>query len=86
MTAKLTVDRAGRVLLPKQLRQDLHLSPGDILELKSEGDHIALRVERPKARLSKEMGVWVFDGEATQVSLPDWLDQERQKRIGEFMG
>lgn len=86
MTAKVTRDRAGRLMLPKQLRQELHLVPGDVLELESHGDQIALRVERPKARIIKEMGVWVFDGEATEVSIPDWLDQERQKRIREFVG
>ena len=73
-------------MLPKQLRQELHLGPGDTLELESHGDQIALRVERPTARIIKELGVWVFDGEAADVSIPDWLDQERQKRIGEFMG
>ena len=40
----------------------------------------------PMARITKEMGVWVFAGEETEASIPDCLDQERQKRIDEFLG
>jgi len=62
MTAKLTLDRAGRVLIPKTLRQKLHLGPGDALHLDSEGEKITLRPMRPKALLKKERGVWVYQG------------------------
>ena len=36
----------------------------------------------PMARITKEMGVWVFVGEETEPSIPDWRDQER---IDEFL-
>jgi AbrB family looped-hinge helix DNA binding protein len=86
MTAKLTLDRAGRVLIPKSLRQKLRLGPGDALQLNSEGDEITLRPVRAKALLKKEKGVWVYQGEATQVSIPDLIDREREKRSGEIIG
>jgi AbrB family looped-hinge helix DNA binding protein len=35
MTSRLTVDKAGRVVLPKPVRDELQLSPGDSLELES---------------------------------------------------
>ena len=54
MTTKLTVDKAGRVMIPKPLRQELHLDPGDTLQLDSEGEQITLRPMRPKALLKKE--------------------------------
>jgi AbrB family looped-hinge helix DNA binding protein len=41
MTTKLTLDRAGRVLIPKTLRKELHLGPGDSLQLDSAGEEIA---------------------------------------------
>ena len=34
------------------------------------------------ARITKGMGVWVFAGEETDASIPDWRDQER---IDEFL-
>ena len=86
MTTKLTLDRAGRVLIPKTLRKELHLGPGDSLQLNSEGEEITLRPVRPKALLKKEQGVWVYQGEATHASIPDLIDREREKRSRELMG
>ena len=37
MTARLTIDGAGRVVIPKPLRKELDLSPGDTLELEAKG-------------------------------------------------
>ncbi len=81
MTAKITLDQAGRVVIPKTLRKELHLSPGDTLELESRGEQITLRPVRPKALLKKERGVWVYQGEPTRQSIPDLLDRERDKRL-----
>jgi AbrB family looped-hinge helix DNA binding protein len=81
MTTKVTLDPAGRVLLPKSLREGLHLGPGDTLQVESEGDAITLRPIRPAALLRKERGVWVYQGEPTTVSIVDLIDREREKRV-----
>lgn len=60
MTNLLTVDRAGRVVLPKPVRDELQLSPGDSLELESSEDQIVLRPVRGNGPLRKKRGVWVF--------------------------
>jgi AbrB family looped-hinge helix DNA binding protein len=60
MDARLTIDSAGRVVLPKPLRDELHLTAGDVLELESSGERILLRPVRAAAPLNKEQGVWVF--------------------------
>ena len=56
----VTLDRAGRVLIPKNLRDELRLEPGDTLELESEGEKVTLRPVRATTPLRKERGVWVF--------------------------
>ena len=61
MNATLTIDKAGRVVLPKPVRDALQISPGDSLELESSEDHIVLRPARGKGRMYKKQGVWVFD-------------------------
>ena len=60
VNATVTLDKAGRVVLPKDLRDELHLSPGDTLELTVEGDEVTLRPRRIAPPLQKECGVWVF--------------------------
>ena len=60
MSGKVTLDRAGRVVLPKTLRDELHLSPGDTLDLTVKGDEVTLRPRRGATPLQKERGVWVF--------------------------
>lgn len=46
MNSKVTLDRAGRVVLPKALRDEMHLSPGDTLDLTVKGDEVTLRPRR----------------------------------------
>ena len=60
MRSKVTLDRAGRVVLPKTLRDELQLSPGDTLDLSVKGDEVSLRPRRGATPLQKERGVWVF--------------------------
>jgi AbrB family looped-hinge helix DNA binding protein len=86
MTTKITVDKAGRILIPKTLRQELHIGPGNVIQLESEGEQITLRPVRPKVLLKKEQGVWVYQGEPTDVSIPGLIDRERGKRLLEQMG
>jgi AbrB family looped-hinge helix DNA binding protein len=43
MNVRLTIDKAGRVVIPKSLREELHLEPGDALEMESAGEQITLR-------------------------------------------
>ena len=60
VNATVTLDKAGRLVLPKDLRDELHLSPGDTLELTVEGEEVTLRPRRIVPPLQKERGVWVF--------------------------
>lgn len=60
MRSKVTLDRAGRVVLPKALRDELRLSAGDTLDLAVKDDEVTLRPRRGATPLQKERGVWVF--------------------------
>ena len=82
MTTQLTIDSAGRIVLPKPLRKELDLAPGDCLELESTGERITLRPVRGSAPLTKEKGVWVFrTGQPLAASTTDeMLQQIREQR------
>jgi AbrB family looped-hinge helix DNA binding protein len=88
MNTQLTIDSAGRIVLPKPLRTELDLGPGDLLELESLGEHITLRPVRGGAPLAKEKGVWVFRvGQPLAASVTDdLLDQIREQRDKQNLG
>jgi bifunctional DNA-binding transcriptional regulator/antitoxin component of YhaV-PrlF toxin-antitoxin module len=62
-------------------REELHLGPGDTLEIESEGDEITLRPVRFKALLKKEHGIWVYQGEPSDASIVDLIDRNRESYI-----
>ena len=80
MNIRITVDSTGRILFPELLREELHLGPGDTLELESAGEEITLRPMRGTAPLTKERGVWVFRGGAP---LPASVTDEMLRQIRE---
>jgi AbrB family looped-hinge helix DNA binding protein len=84
MTTKITIDKAGRIVIPKRLRERLRLGAGDTLALQSEGESITLQPVRHQAALKKEYGIWVYQGATTDASISDLIDLEREKRLGEL--
>ena len=68
----------GRVVIPKPLRNALHLSAGDSLELNSSGDEITLRPVHEKAHMQKnvESGYSARGSRSRDFSIPDFIDQQ----------
>jgi AbrB family looped-hinge helix DNA binding protein len=85
MATKISIDKAGRVVLPKFLREKMRVEAGDDLLVEAEGDRITLRPIRQEALLKKEYGIWVYQGEPSDSSIPDLIDAEREKRIRELI-
>jgi AbrB family looped-hinge helix DNA binding protein len=88
MLTKLTIDKLGRILLPKAVRERLQLSAGDELELESLDDRISLRPLRGTAQLRKKRGVWVFrSGEPlSAATVQETLEQVRRERDDQNLG
>jgi AbrB family looped-hinge helix DNA binding protein len=82
MNGRLIIDKAGRVVIPKPLREKLHLEPGDSLEMETTGEQITLRPVRGTGPLIQEHGVWVFHaGQPLPASATDeMLQQIRDER------
>ena len=89
MRNRVRLDRAGRIVLPKTLRDELHLSPGDTLDLSVEGEEVTLRPRRITPPLQKERGVWVFrtgeplTGQETRDALNAIREQRARRNAGE---
>jgi AbrB family looped-hinge helix DNA binding protein len=88
MTVRLTLDKTGRIVLPKPLRQELRLAPGDTLEAETSGEQITLRPVRGNAALHKKHGIWVYRaGEPlSDAVVQETLGQVRRERDKENLG
>lgn len=88
MNTTLTVDKAGRVVLPKPVRDEMQLRAGDSLELESSEDRIVLRPRRGESGLRKKQGIWVFStGEPISAeATEEVLRQIRRERELSFVG
>jgi AbrB family looped-hinge helix DNA binding protein len=82
MTANLRIDKAGRIILPKPVRDQLQLAAGDELHMESIDDQITLRPLRGAAPLRKKRGVWVYHcGEPLAAStVEQTMAQVRRER------
>jgi AbrB family looped-hinge helix DNA binding protein len=89
MNATLTVDKAGRVVLPKPVRDELQLSAGDSLELEISEEQIVLRPLRSRVGMRKKQGIWVLDFDepisaaATNRVLRDIRSQRQRSALGQ---
>ena len=70
MTGIISIDKAGRLVLPKPLREELQVAAGDSLEFELSGDAVVLRPARPSRRIYKKKGIWVLNtGEPMRADL-----------------
>lgn len=77
---EVTLDKFGRVVIPKAVRENLGLGPGTVLDIEEgEEEGILLRPRRPEPDLVEEHGVLVFTGEPT-ADLEAAVERHRQNR------
>ncbi len=77
----ITIDKAGRLVLPKPVRDRFNLVPGTALELEVEADGVRLRVARGGSSLRTEQGVMVHHGPAVAaLDVADFIRGEREAR------
>ena len=74
-----TLDKFGRVVIPKAVREHLGLGPGTVLAIEEGDDEVRLRARRPEPDVVEEDGVLVFTGEAT-ADLEDAVERQRRQR------
>jgi AbrB family looped-hinge helix DNA binding protein len=59
-----TLDRFGRIIIPKGVRDDMGLEAGAILQIEKEGEKIVLQPVHGEPQLMEKKGVLVFTGTA----------------------
>jgi AbrB family looped-hinge helix DNA binding protein len=58
-----TLDKFGRIVIPKQVRDDLGLSPGSVLKIEERDQGIVLKSIAESSPLLLKDGILVFTGE-----------------------
>jgi AbrB family looped-hinge helix DNA binding protein len=82
---QLTLDRFGRVLLPKALRNDLGLTPGMPLSVEAGADRIVLTPVHEGSALVRKNGVLVHTG-SPETDLVVAVRRVREQRAAHLSG
>lgn len=85
MKSTVSIDKAGRLVLPQQVRRRFRLLAGDSLELEIVTDGILLRTRYRQADLVEENGLLVHEGEATG-DLAQFVERTRTDRDADVLG
>lgn len=71
----IQIDKAGRVVLPKPVRQRFNLLPGDKLRLSADETGIKLEPADPAGKLVRKGSVLVFTGEFSEPVTTEMVEQ-----------
>jgi AbrB family looped-hinge helix DNA binding protein len=85
MKTSISIDKAGRVVLPLHVRRQFHLLAGDQLALEIRPDGVLLRPQSRRANLAEENGLLVHEGEATD-DLAQAVELARASRDADVLG
>jgi len=85
MKSAISIDKAGRLVLPQQVRRRFHLVAGDSLDLEIVTDGIFLRTHSRQADLVEENGLLVHEGEVIG-DLAQSVELTRTERDANVLG
>ena len=86
------IDRSGRLVVPKALRDALHLRAGDRLRVRTEGETLVLEPEMVYAKTVIGADGWpMLESVGDREPLPasafnDLIDEIREERMRHVMG
>lgn len=83
----LKIDSAGRIVVPKPIRQRLGLRPNTEIEMVEQADGVLLRpVEQKPSMVMRENGLWVHTGKIDpDYDLSKLIDDVREERIRDLL-
>ena len=78
---EITIDGSGRVVVPKKIRDQLNITPGEKLEIGVASGGIYLKKLWSQSTLVKKQGVWIHHGsEKSKIDIADFINAERGRR------
>ncbi len=84
-TMQISIDKAGRLLIPKPVRDQYRLFPGASLELEKKTDGILLKIESRGPSLIRKQGILIHHGSQTvNIDIAGFVNDERERRSNEI--
>jgi AbrB family looped-hinge helix DNA binding protein len=84
---EVAMDKAGRIVIPKSVREKLHLQPGDEFEISDVNTGFTLTPVRPRARMLNRNGVWVrTTGKPSTYDPAAEVEKSREERSEQILG
>jgi len=83
----IKIDKAGRIVLPKPVRERFHLREGSELEIEERSDGLTLKPVEQRSSMVQENGIWVHLGKVPRGF--DWgnvVESVRDERIKDASG
>jgi AbrB family looped-hinge helix DNA binding protein len=88
MIATVELDKLGRLVVPKKVRDAVGLRTGFPLRMEVRGNEVILRPQTNPRGLYKEDGLWVYDS-GTPMTTDDvnqWIADDRDRRMRHIGG
>lgn len=83
----LQIDKAGRIILPKPVRDRLGLHPGSALEMEETQSGVFLKPCERTPALEKRDGFWVYTGELPPgFDVRRSIEEDREERMRKVSG
>jgi AbrB family looped-hinge helix DNA binding protein len=78
----ITIDKLGRMVLPKSFRDQFHIHPGDSLQAEIQGGSIVLSPLQNEGGLVRKKGLLVHHGtETIDLDLLSFMQRERDQHL-----
>ncbi len=83
----VTIDRLGRIVVPKAVREQYHLIPGTELELELDVSGLHLKPAHGEPTLIRKEGVLVHHGtESVDIDITSYINADRERRADGLVG
>lgn len=82
-----TVDKFGRIVIPKKIRDSMGLSVGSVVDIQPGNNELRIKPLAADSYIQKKGDMLVFTGELTEnVDIVELIERQRKERDQHILG